>query len=132
MPNEFGLPSEVMLLLARALPSMVHIELLLLLHRTSPRAWAAHEAAAELRSSPELVMTAVADLQASRLVDPRPGTLPAAFAFSADAESAAAVASLQQVYDTRPVTLIKALYKRPSSAVQAFADAFRVRPPEER
>jgi hypothetical protein len=41
------------------------------------------------------------------------------------------VLSLQDIYDRRPVTLIKALYERPPAAVRAFADAFRFRAPQE-
>ncbi len=38
-----------------------------------------------------------------------------------------AVVQLAQMYEQRPVTLIKALYDRPSNAVLSFAEAFRVR-----
>jgi hypothetical protein len=39
----------------------------------------------------------------------------------------ASVGQLVRMYEQRPVTLIKALYDRPSSAVLSFADAFRLR-----
>jgi hypothetical protein len=38
-----------------------------------------------------------------------------------------AVEQLVRMYEQRPVTLIKALYDRPSTAVLSFADAFRLR-----
>lgn len=38
-----------------------------------------------------------------------------------------AVEQLSRMYHQRPVTLIKALYDRPSTAVRSFADAFRLR-----
>jgi hypothetical protein len=42
-----------------------------------------------------------------------------------------AVGMLLQMYNQRPVTLVRALYARPSTAVQSFADAFRLRPEED-
>lgn len=128
MTAETGLPQEVTTLLHRALPSMVHIELLLLLFRTGPRGWTTPELAMELRSSPELVAAAMEDLETSRLAEKEPGSTPARHRFNAtEATAIQAVAMLQTIYDRRPVTLIKALYKRPPASVTAFADAFRLR-----
>lgn len=122
------LPREVVTLLHRALVSMVHIELLLLLFRTGPRAWTTDEVALELRSSKELVDIALRDLETSRLAEPEPGTNPRKIRFDArDTRAIEAVSMLQTIYDTRPVTLIKELYKRPPSSVTAFSDAFRLR-----
>ena len=125
-----SLPAEVTTLLHRALPSMVHIELLLLLARTAPQAATRYALAQELRSSPALVAAALDDLQTSRLVQAVPGTEPSEHRFDgSDPVAVRAVAALQEEYDRRPVTLIKALYSRPAaSSIQAFADAFRIRP----
>jgi len=128
MNGESNLPPEVLTLLHRSLPTMVHIELLLLLFRTGPRSWTVHELAMELRSSPDLVSAALADLETARLAEKEPGVNPVKHRFDASlAPAIQAVAMLQTIYDRRPVTLIKALYKRPPSAVTAFADAFRIR-----
>lgn len=43
------------------------------------------------------------------------------------AEVDEAIDQLSRMYHQRPVTLIKALYDRPSTAVLSFADAFRLR-----
>lgn len=123
------LPRPVVTLVHRALASMVHIELLLLLFRTGPRAWTIDEIALELRSSPDLVGDALRDLETSRLAVPEAGTQPRKVRFDArDPSAIEAVAMLQTIYDTRPVTLIKELYRRPPSSVTAFSDAFRLRP----
>jgi hypothetical protein len=34
------------------------------------------------------------------------------------------------MYNSRPVTLVRAIYDRPASAARSFADAFRVRKTE--
>ncbi len=130
MASEQTLPAEVTALLHRALPTMVHIELLLFLARTAPQASTRYTLAQELRSSPALVAAALEDLEGSRLARTVPGTDPTEHRFEpGDPAAVRAVAALQEEYDRRPVTLIKALYNRPApSAAQAFADAFRIRP----
>lgn len=44
-------------------------------------------------------------------------------------ELADSIEQLRQMYEERPVALIRALYDRPAKAVQSFADAFRIRKP---
>lgn len=127
--TEDPLPSEVLALVARALPSMIHIELLLLLRRTAPLGWSVTRGALELRTSPELVAATLDDLVAARLAEAVRGTDPVDYRFDpSDGSVVAAVSLLQESYDRRPVTLIKALYTRPATSVRAFADAFRLRP----
>lgn len=55
-----------------------------------------------------------------------------AFSFTADATDRAAVAELSVLYHQRPVTLVKLVYQQPPSPVTSFADAFRLRDPEEK
>ena len=141
MTNESGLPADVIALLHSALPSMVHIESLLLLARVTPKPMTRWDIAAEVRASPALVAAALADLETARLVEPVAGPDGEQHRFaSSDDAVVRTVAALREEYDRRPVTLIRAMYERPAapaapashSAVQAFADAFRVRPPGER
>jgi hypothetical protein len=122
-----GLPQDVVALVRRALPSMVHIELVLLLARRAPEGVRALDAAAELRTDPRLVNDAFEDLRRAQLA--RSGSRPGELAFDdGDPARIATVASLQDIYDRRPVTLIKVLYQRPADPLQAFSDAFRLRP----
>lgn len=135
MAAEPALPVVVTTLLHRALPSMVHIESLLLLARLAPEPASRYAIASEVRSSPALVAAALADLETARLVASVPGTDPPEHRFApADAADVPAVEALRDVYERKPVTLIRAMYERPAppSPAQAFADAFRVRPPGER
>ena len=138
MSTEPGLPAEVTALLRRALPSMVHIESLLLLAKVTPQPASRINMAAELRSSPALVAAALADLESAGLVAAVAGTEQQEYRFAPPDDAATrAVASLRDVYERKPVTLIRAMYERPeeppvSPSVQAFADAFRVRRPEDK
>jgi hypothetical protein len=123
------LPYEVRALLQRALPSMVHVEALLLLAKSPSESFQPHAVAAKIGGTPDVVAAALAELATARLVEQTPGSAPAEFRLAAtDVSTANAVSSLQEMYDRRPVTLVKAVYDRPPSAVKAFADAFRVRP----
>lgn len=55
-----------------------------------------------------------------------------AFAYDAAAPDGPAVAELAVLYHTRPVTLVKLVYQQPPTPVASFADAFRLRGPEEK
>ncbi|HYD54822.1 MAG TPA: hypothetical protein VEA99_19465 [Gemmatimonadaceae bacterium] len=126
--SEGGLPDEVTALIQRALSTMLHVELLLLLHRTAPTIWTAQAAAGELRTTPVLVESVFADLQTARLAAPATGHVPPAWCLDVrDDALLDATVKLREAYDRRPVTLVKALYQRPASPAQAFADAFRLR-----
>jgi hypothetical protein len=104
---------------------MAHVEALLLLHRVRPEA----RAVAEIAEAAQLATLAAArrcleELAAGGLVaaDGRDG-----YRFTpADPDVPTAVDALAQMYNEKPVTLVRAIYSRPAP-VQAFADAFRLR-----
>lgn len=133
MEQSGDIPFEVTTLLRRALPSMVHIEVLLLLAKDPAKSWDAAAAAHQIHSTPALAAAALADLESAKLAVVMPGADPPSYRIDrSDDVATSAVASLREMYERRPVTLIRAVYERPPSAITAFADAFRVRPPEDR
>ena len=123
------LPYEVRALLQRALPSMVHVETVLLLAKSPSESFRPEAVAPRIGTTTEAVATALGDLVTAKLAEQTPETSPPEFRFAAtDVSMVNAVATLQEMYDRRPVTLVKAVYDRPPNAAKAFADAFRVRP----
>lgn len=107
---------------------MEQAEVLLALSRKSG-AVRASEIAAELRISETSVVTAMDHFVQCNLAT-RDKTSLSSYTFApGNPELAEAVRSLDTAYNTRPVTLVKAIYARPSAAVQSFADAFRLRKP---
>lgn len=125
------LPYEVRALLQRALPSMVHVEALLLLSKVPSESRQPHAVAAKIGTTPDIAAAALADLVTSRLAETAPGAAPPEYRLATtDAATVHAIASLQEMYDRRPVTLVKAVYDRPPAPLKAFADAFRVRKEE--
>lgn len=114
-------------LIGRALRTMVHVELLLLLHRTAPTASSVAAAATELRDQADLVTAAFTDLEQSGLAarGSSAGAPEWQLAVSND-QLLEATTALRELYDRRPVTLVKALHSRPAAPQRAFADAFRL------
>jgi hypothetical protein len=53
------------------------------------------------------------------------------YAFTPDEGLASAVAQLAEMYNTKPVTLVRAMYDRPSHVIRQFADAFKLRREED-
>ena len=54
------------------------------------------------------------------------------YEFKPDDTLADAVALLAEMYNTKPVTLVRAIYDRPTHVIQQFADAFKLRRDEDR
>jgi uncharacterized membrane protein YccC len=122
------LPEELLDLIARHVDSMARAEVLLLLHRCADRAWRPEDAADALHVLVPATAQHLEALTASRLV--RAEGEPRAYRYApATPALHAAVEELRVAYDTRPVTLVRAIYERPSTAVRSFADAFRIRRP---
>lgn len=122
-----GLPSEVRQLIARLVTTMEQVEVVLLLARSEGRALAVDE----IRTTLRLPATAVAEktflgLEETGLIEREPGSPPSWRYAPVTAVLRRAVDLLAVAYNERPVTLVRALYDRPSP-VQSFADAFRIR-----
>ena len=119
-------PQEVRDLLARHLATMEHVEVLLALVGDEEREWKAGEIATVSHTSAASVAARLEELVASGFA--LRSTDGDAYRYSPRTpEMRRSVSSLEEMYRTKPVTLIKAIYERPASAVQSFADAFRFR-----
>ncbi len=121
-----GLPQEVTGLLLRHVESMEQTEILLALARSTGPV-RADAIARELRISPAPTITAL-DLFVGRGLAAKDDANSDTYRYAPSTPALAlSVEALAVAYNTRPVTLIKALYARPSTALQSFADAFRLR-----
>jgi hypothetical protein len=131
--TQAGLPDELLDLIARAIGSLDVVEVLLVLRRAPERAWPVTDVAHELRLATEKAAEALAALHGAQLLTVDRGEHADRTYRYAPATAAlrGAVDQLEIAYDTRPVTLVRALYDRPPRAVQSFADAFRLRQPDE-
>ena len=126
MPDD-PIPGEVRQLIARHVHTMEQVEIVLLLARTPARALTVDEIRAELRLGADApAAKSLVGLADGRLIEEQSGSPPRWRYAPADAELRRAVELLAVAYNERPVTLVRMIYERPS-AVQSFADAFRIR-----
>ena len=151
------LPPAVQQLVWRHLPSIDHVAILLALRAAAGDALAGtHEGGSHRRDELSAAYVAAQDTaQGSALeineVAERTGVSDAvaaqvladlhaagllerhvhSFVFSRMPDVREAVNQLAEMYNTRPVTLVRAMYDRPATSVQQFADAFRLRKHED-
>lgn len=123
--NDHALPSEVQRLIIEALASMDHVEVLFRISRggEATAEWLAQDA----HIAPAQVATVLRDLEQARLIVNEEGT----YRVTRNARDRAAIDEFATAYNARPVTLIRAVYARPS-ALRSFADAFRLRREDDR
>lgn len=120
------LPEAVRLLLWQHLPSIDHVAVLLTL-RSSATPMTPSDLASRVHVEPGTTSQVLHELVGAGLAS----AAADAFSYASRSELDEAVGLLQIMYDTRPVSLVRAIYDRPSSVAQLFADAFRIRPREE-
>ena len=121
------LPSEVNDLIDRYVPSMRHLETLILMHSEERRDWTVDDFTDRVGADAPQCGLVLVDLERLGLArrEERDGSVAFHYA-PADAATRRGVELLISMYHRQPVTLIRAIYERQSSA-QRFADAFRLR-----
>lgn len=120
-----ALPAPVLDLVAHSIASMEQIDVLLALQADGAVSWQADEMARKLQIAPAAAAASLAALKSARLAEVSPD---GGYRYApGSAALRDAVAQLVVAYNTRPVTLIKAIYNRPPKAITSFADAFRIR-----
>ena len=123
-----NIPERVRRLVHEHLPSMEHVELLLLLVNSEKEGFLPSDAAKQLGVDSELTARRLADLVNSGLaVKEGPPGLERYRYHPSDLDLRQAVEQLVDAYRTRPVSLIRVVYERPPESAQRFADAFRLR-----
>lgn len=113
--------------------SVAQLEMLLLL-RTDPAAsWSAEQLARELRLELQWTQSQLEQFRDSGLVEVVPASPPsesAAPTFRFRPATAAldeAVTAVSQAYLIHRVSIIEAIYSKPSGSIRVFADAFRIK-----
>ena len=117
------LPEVLQDLIARHTPSMDHVAVLLDLRGDPSVAHAAADVAARTRLDPAVADRVLRELAQSRIVSLEGD----AYRYAPAEGLRETVDSLAEMYRTKPVTLVRAIYDRPTRAAKSFADAFRIR-----
>jgi hypothetical protein len=120
------LPPNVQELIAGSVSSSAALELLLLLRRSPDTYWTATAAAATLGASEERMSAALQSLRQHGLVEQARETVAFRYAPRND-EAREAVEALASAYDHQRVAVLDAVYAAATGAIEAFAEAFRIR-----
>jgi hypothetical protein len=120
------LPQEVLRLIRDRLDNLEQVEVLVMLHGAGTEALSADDVAGRLLLEPSVASRALAALASRGLVEATEGP-PRRYQYAPEPGLADVVGQLVNVYNTRPVTLIRLIYDR--TALSTLADAFRIRKP---
>ncbi len=122
------IPEEMQRFLARNIESIDQLEVLRILGKAPEREWSSTDLAREVQAQPAALAGHLAALHGRGLLTAvtRDGILFARHGPHTP-ELAGLVSRLLQLYEERPVTLIKMVYAQASDHLQAFAEAFRFR-----
>jgi hypothetical protein len=113
------IPKPVRDLILRHIDSVQQVEILALLHGHPEKAWTAAELSRTLQIGPASSAEWVERFAAAGLVRPADGGVRHA--------GKRAVDDLVDLYARRRTSVIEAIYSKPSTAIQSFSDAFRIR-----
>jgi hypothetical protein len=118
-------PADIKQFITDHISSIAQLELLLLLRADPSRTWTAAEAASALYSAPDIIQAQLADLEARKLV-----TLASADRYSYSPQTSELdllISRVAELYRTRRVAVVTAVYSKPVDKIRTFADAFRFR-----
>lgn len=120
------LPAAVRALIARSIHSMAALELLLLLHRSPDTYWTASAAASSLEAPEEAIASALDSLLRQGLLVEARETVAFRYA-PRNEDDREAVDALASAYEQHRLPVFDAVYAARSGAIEAFAEAFRIR-----
>lgn len=116
---------EVFQFITDEIDSVPHLEALLLLWNTRPRAWSREELARRLYVSPSIVDTLLQDLLQRDLVAVA-GDAGKLYSYNASSEERSRlIGLLDEIYRRQIVKISTLIHSKPSSSLRDFARAFR-------
>ncbi|HVI25289.1 MAG TPA: hypothetical protein VM576_03730 [Xanthomonadaceae bacterium] len=117
------IPDEVRRFLLGVIPSVPHLEALLLLHADPARGWDAIALAGRLYLDPARAAALLADLERAELAVAG----DEGHRFACDPALAAVVGELARVYARHVVAVAELIHSTPDRRARRFADAFLLR-----
>lgn len=123
--------SDIQPFIHGCIDSVEQLHVLLYLHGNPERAWTFDEISRELRSSPGSIAKRARDLVDRRVLAPSAIQGEAISYLPHSAETARMVSALAEQYRVRQYKVIEMIFDKPPSAIQSFADAFRIKKEED-
>jgi hypothetical protein len=120
------LPTTVRDFIARHVRSVEQLEILLLLSTRPGNTFTVQKVYDAILTTPQSVQRWLEELARSNLLEKLPSP-DAGYRSCTDDSLIAPIAELGEVYQTAPVRVIEAIYRRDTSAAQSFADAFKIK-----
>lgn len=127
-----ALPEAVRAFVREFIHSVEELEVLLLLHRTAPREWTAVAVGRELRIDPISAARRLAEFQERGLVRARPSQDALQFWYEGTSEHEHAIAELAVAYRERRNSVLSLIFSTPTDVVRIFAEAFRLKRPNDK
>jgi len=124
-----NLPAPIVDFISLHIQSVEQLEVLVLLHRDPQSLWTAKRAYDVVLSALPSVQRWLDDLTRRGLIQKSADGVER-YQASPDETVRSQVAQLAECYRNTPVRVIEAIYRRESSAVQSFADAFKLKNPD--
>jgi hypothetical protein len=121
------LPADVRAFIADQVASVVQLETLLMLHRSTERDWGADEVARELGIDRGWAEGQLETLCRQGLAVGADAGGARRYRYGAAAPVRPTVDGLAKAYAERRVTVIGLIFAKPADALRAFSDAFRIR-----
>ena len=114
--------------MAQHLPSMDHVQLLLLLESSEGQSLSLDKLVTESKLVPAIADVVLQDLVTSALVATEHGPDGESYRYAPPSEETKRdVSDIAALYNERPVTLVRAVYDKPPEPAVSFADAFSIR-----
>jgi hypothetical protein len=124
------LPPSIRTFLSRYVRSIEQLEILLLLGTQPGVLWSASKVYEAILSTPSSVQRWLSELVSVGLLE-KTSDAAASYRCSTDGDVRSQIALLAQIYRTSPVRVIETIYKREANAAQSFADAFKLKTPDQ-
>lgn len=119
-------PFDVDQFLQDQIDTVPHLEALLLLWNSRPKAWSVEEMARGLFVARESAKDILNDLLGRRLINPVPGA-GETFRYETEPDRDRLIAAVDSTYRQELIRISRMIHSKPPAAVREFARAFRVK-----
>lgn len=123
---EQELPPSIRSFISSHVRSVEQLEILILLSREAKTAWTVQKVYDAILSTPQSVERWLDEMVRNGLLE-KMAEPAASYRCTAEASLISQMRQLGDIYSTRPVRVIEAIYRRDASAAQSFADAFKIK-----